>query len=359
MVQQSGSDRLAAQVGTIGAPGASTRLDTQAAPSRSALEAGLDADELAARAGLGPSMRPEASPRRDIIAVGGGKGGIGKSLVSANIGVHLALSGKRVVLVDADLGGANLHTCLGMQAPKRTLSDFVERRVTDLSQVVCPTPIERLGLISGALDVLQAANPKYTQKLRLLREVARLNVDCVIIDLGGGTGFNILDFFLIADHGILTVVPEPTSIENAYRFIKAAYYRRLRTIEMSWNLHPYVEEAMNERSATGLKTPADLVAYVEQRDPDAGRRMRQELERFPLKLVVNQTRTAEEQKLGFAVSDACRKYFGIPMQFLGAIPYDDAVWRSVRRRRPVMIDSPESDASRSIRQVARALGLGA
>jgi flagellar biosynthesis protein FlhG len=304
-----------------------------------------------------PARHEGLAPHRDIIAVGGGKGGIGKSLVSANLGVTLAMSGKRVVLVDADLGGANLHTCLGMQPPKRTLSDFVERRVTDLSEVVSPTPIERLGLISGALDVLGAANPKYTQKLRLLREVSRLDVDCVIIDLGGGTGFNILDFFIIADHGILTVVPEPTSIENAYRFIKAAYYRRLKTIEMSWNLRPLVEEAMNDKAGSGLKTPADLVAYVEKRDPTGGRRLRQELERFPLKLVVNQTRNLEEQKLGFAVSDACRKYFGIPMQYLGAIPYDDAVWRSVRRRRPVVVDSPDSEASRSIRQVARALGL--
>ena len=297
------------------------------------------------------------APRRDIIAVGGGKGGIGKSLVSANLGVHLAQTGRRVILVDADLGGANLHTCLGMQAPRHTLSEFVERRVGALMDVVTPTPIERLGLISGALDFLGAANPKYTQKLRLLRELARLDVDCVIIDLGGGTGFNILDFFLIADHGILTVVPEPTSIENAYRFIKAAYYRRLKTIEMSWNLKPLIEEAMGDKSALGLKTPADLVGYVERRDPEGGRRLRQELERFPLKLVVNQARTPEE-KLGFAVSDACRKYFGIPMQYLGAIPYDDAVWRSVRRRRPIMIDSPDALASRGIRQVARALGLG-
>jgi len=356
MVEHTGPERLAARFSTLAAGTSATPLEGSSSPHEQLDDGG---ESLDVQASPTPSPRVEPAPRRDIIAVGGGKGGIGKSLVSANLGVHLALSGKRVVLVDADLGGANLHTCLGMVAPKLTLSDFVERRVSELSQVICPTPIERLGLISGALDVLQAANPKYTQKLRLLREVSRLDVDCVIIDLGGGTGFNILDFFLIADHGILTVVPEPTSIENAYRFIKAAYYRRLRTIEMSWNLRPFVEEAMSERSPGGLKTPADLVAYVERRDPEAGRRLREELERFPLKLVVNQTRTPEEQKLGFAVSDACRKYFGIPMQFLGSIPYDDAVWRSVRRRRPVMIDSPDSEASRSLRQVARALGLGA
>ncbi len=347
-MELSGPERLASRV----ADGGEALADAEPA-----IVDAVPIDEAETTTAAG-TPEPRLVRRRDIVAVGGGKGGIGKSLVSANLGVHLAQSGRRVIMVDADLGGANLHTCLGMASPRHTLSEFVERRVDSLQDVVSATPIERLGLISGALDLLGAANPKYTQKLRLLREISRLDVDCIIIDLGGGTGFNILDFFLIADHGVLTVVPEPTSIENAYRFIKAAYYRRLKTIEMAWNLRPLVEEAMNDRSALGLKTPADLVAYVERRDPEGGRRLREELERFPLKLVVNQTRNADEEKLGFAVSDACRKYFGIPMQYLGAIPYDDAVWRSVRRRRPIMLDSPDALASRGIRQIARALGLG-
>lgn len=290
--------------------------------------------------------------RREIIAVGGGKGGIGKSLVSANLGVHFASTGKRVVLLDADLGGANLHTCLGIDVPKLTLSDFVNRKVETLDELVAKTSIANLGLISGALDFLGAANPKYTQKLRLLREIARLDVDYIIIDLGGGTGFNILDFFLIAHHGILTVVPEPTSIENAYRFIKAAYYRKLKTAELAYNLRPIVEEAMADRGSAGMRTPADLVRHVEQRDPEGGARLRAELSAFPMELVVNQCRTREEHQLGNAVSDACRKYFGIPMHFLGSIPYDDAVWQSVRRRRPVMIDKPDAEASRCIRRIA-------
>ena len=223
--------------------------------------------------------------------------------------------------------------------------------------MVSPTHVKNLGLVSGALDVLGAANPKYTQKLRILREVSKLDVDVVIIDLGGGTGFNILDFFLIAYHGILTVVPEPTSIENAYRFIKAAYYRRLKTAELSFNLRPLVEEAMNERGSSGLKTPADLIAFVERRDQEGGAKLREEIERFPLKLVVNQTRNAEEERLGYAISDACRKYFGIKMEFLGTIPFDDSVWQSVRHRRPVLLEAPNGRASQSIIHIAEALGF--
>jgi len=309
-------------------------------------------DELEVSSAAGTSEK-----RRTVIAVGGGKGGIGKSILAANLGVFLSRRGKRVVLIDADLGGANLHTCLGIPAPAKTLSDFVERRVEGLQDVVSATLFEGLGLISGALDFLSAANPKYQQKLRLLREINRLNVDYVIIDLGGGTGFNILDFFLIADHGILTVVPEPTSIENAYRFIKAAYYRRIKTLHMNGPLRGVIEDVLRQHSSSGITTPADLVRLVGAQSPEAGKNLRQELDRLPLKLVVNQARSREEAQLGKSISDACRRYFGIRMEFLGAVPYDDAVWRSIRQRRPVVAASPDSPAAMAITDIAVALGI--
>ena len=119
--------------------------------------------------------------------------------------------GRRVVLVDADLGGANLHTCLGVDLPRRTLSDFIERRIEHIEEIITPTGIQNLGLISGAMDHLDAANPRYAQKMRLLRHVQGMDVDYAILDLGAGTHLNVLDFFLVSDHGILVLVPEPTA----------------------------------------------------------------------------------------------------------------------------------------------------
>ncbi|HYG67960.1 MAG TPA: P-loop NTPase, partial [Anaeromyxobacteraceae bacterium] len=144
---------------------------------------------------------------RRIVAIGGGKGGIGKSLISANLGIELARRGNEVVLVDADLGGANLHTTLGLDVPRRSLSDFIERRYAKIEDVVTQTGIPNLGLVSGALDHLDAANPRYAQKMRLLRHVQSLDADYAILDLGAGTHSNTLDFFLVADHGVLVLVP--------------------------------------------------------------------------------------------------------------------------------------------------------
>src|SRR4051794_37938704 len=189
---------------------------------------------------------PKAKTRaRRIVAVGGGKGGIGKSMLSANLGIALAQHGSSVILVDADLGGANLHSCLGVAQPTVSLSDFMDRRAARLEDVAVPTGIERLRLISGARDVLDAANPRHSEKQKLLRNIRSLPVDYVVVDLGAGTGFNVLDFFLVADTGIVVLLPEPTSIENAYRFIKAAFFRRLQLMESSLGCGSLISDALS------------------------------------------------------------------------------------------------------------------
>jgi len=89
-----------------------------------------------------------ARSRREIWAVGGGKGGIGKSFITASLGWELAGMGRRVVLVDADLGGANLHLQLGMPKPARTLGDFIQRRASSLEEVLTDTPVPGLRLVA-------------------------------------------------------------------------------------------------------------------------------------------------------------------------------------------------------------------
>src|SRR6185503_9249027 len=206
-------------------------------------------------------------PRRQIWSIGGGKGGIGKSLLAASLGWQLARLGKRVVLVDADLGGANLHTCLGLPGPDRTLGDFIQRRVERIEDVVVDTPFPRLRLLSGASDFLGAANINYAQKVRVLNRIKGLDVDVVLMDLGAGTSFNIIDFFLAADVSLLVVVPEPTSIENGYRFIKSALYRRLRRAAVREDVRRIVDCALDARNPSGIRTPLDLMTAVEREDP--------------------------------------------------------------------------------------------
>ncbi|MFL5346662.1 MAG: P-loop NTPase [Hyalangium sp.] len=297
-----------------------------------------------------PGLSKRARPRR-VIAVGGGKGGIGKTLVSANLGVALAQAGMRVLLVDADLGGANLHTCLGVGQPSATLSDFVRSNKVQLENIIIPTGVPQLSLIAGAQDVLDAANIKYAQKQKLLRSLLAQPVDYLLLDLGAGTSFNTLDFFLVADHGVLVVLPEPTAVENAYRFVKAAFFRRLQQVEAQYGIEDLVESALTTREGA-LRTPHDFIAQVRQQDPAAGARLERDLQSFRIRLVVNQARTDADLSVGGAVVSAWKKFFGLEMDDLGAIRYDDEAWRAVRRRRPVLLERPDSAAAQGLQRIA-------
>ena len=168
-------------------------------------------------------------PKQRIWAVGGGKGGVGKSLVATNLAVVLANLGGSVVAVDLDFGNANLHTCLGIRYPRKTILDFINGSVSDLNELLLDTSVYNLKFISGSGGIVGAANPGHTQKLKLLRYLERLRVDHVILDLGAGTSFNTIDFFLSATDHIIVTTPETPSIQSAYNFIRICIFRTLFT----------------------------------------------------------------------------------------------------------------------------------
>lgn len=288
------------------------------------------------------STKAPESAYKQIWAIGGGKGGVGKTLITANFAITLAKAGASVVLVDLDLGGANLHTCLGLDQTERTLTDLFSPDVKNLADLVSPTNIPGLSLISGAQDSMNVANLPHAQKQKLLNRLKQLPADYIILDLGAGTSYNTLDFFLAADVGILVVLPEPTSIENAYRFIKSSFYRKLKNIEYMYDARNFVDSTMNRKNELGIRTPSDLLRALEEQYPEVGSKVRAAINKFDIKLVVNQARTETDAEVGYGVRNVCKKYFGFNLDYLGKLEYDSAVWQSVRRKKPLATEFPSS-----------------
>jgi flagellar biosynthesis protein FlhG len=295
--------------------------------------------------------------RRTIWTIGGGKGGSGKTFIAVNLGICLSRFGGEVVLIDTDLGGANIHTFLGLSYPKRTLSDFINKRVEGIRDVVMDTDIPNLGLVVGAQDLLNAANPKEPQKWKLIRHINSLDVDYIILDLGAGSSFNVLDFFLISKNEILVATPEPTCIENTYRFIKSAFFRKVKKVISHFGVKEIIDMAMDQRNERGIKTPFDLIELAGEIDKSIGLRLEQELESFRPKLIINQVRTKSDVDIGFSMQSAFLKYFGISMDYLGYIVYDDEVWQSIQKRKPLVLEFPQSRASKCINEITLKLIL--
>ncbi|RIL06519.1 MAG: ATP-binding protein [Proteobacteria bacterium] len=303
-----------------------------------------------------PVVRPEPpSSAPHLLAVGGGKGGVGKTLVTANLAAALAQAGRRVVAIDTDLEGANLHTVLGVPAPRVSLADFVAKRESDLRRLIVDTPIPGLRLIAGTNGHLGTPQPRSFRRVALLSELRKLPADHVLVDLGAGTHPSVMDYFLVGDDGILVMTPEPTSVENAYSFLRAAFYRRLRLAMTNESARKLVHQAMDQGNQRGIRTPLDLLREVRAIAPEEGDRFATAVQSFRPRIVVNAARTAEDVRLGFAVRSVCKKYFGIDADYVGYVNHDEAVTQAIRQRRPVVVTHPSSDAAVYLVRIARKL----
>lgn len=300
-------------------------------------------DQMGQNSGLSGDFQSHLGTQRhqQIWAIGGGKGGVGKSLVTANLAICLALMGHKVAAIDLDLGGANLHTCLGVPIPEKTLSDYLSKKVRSLNELLTPTAINNLFIISGAQDDLGIANLKQMHKAKLLNQLGELPVDYVLLDLGAGTTFNTIDFFISADQGIITTLPEPTSIENSYRFIKSVYHRKLKMAEELLEIGPLIDQAMNAKISQN-STPADLINRVIEINPVVGQKLRSEINKLHPRLIINQVRTQADIDIGFSMKLISKKYFGINLDYVGYLDYDATVWQSVKKRKPLLMEFPNS-----------------
>lgn len=298
-----------------------------------------------------------------MIAIGGGKGGVGKSLLTANIGMYLAQIGKRVVLVDLDVGGANLHTFVGVERPQKTLGDLFRKRVPRIEDCIVETPLKGLGLISAEGDPLWMSDPRPHLKKKLLQGIGSLHeVDFVLCDLPAGSGVWALDFFTLAHTGLLVIVPEPTSAENAYRFLKSAFLRKLRALRPKTPDEPTpyeVAERMNviagQVGEGGIPAPLDVYEALLPLYPEQAAWVAQEMQAYRPGLVVNQARSRSDWLLGEWMRSAGRQRLGIPIEYFGSVDSDDSVWQAIRKRKPLLPAYPESRVCQQIEQLARRL----
>lgn len=304
--------------------------------------------------GVPPTLPPPAPEgggvgrTRRVIAVGGGRGGVGKTLLAVNLGVYFAQLGREVVVCDADPFGSNLHAVLGLASPPLATPEQVEEGAAE----PVATTVPGLRLLPSAFDPITATPLRPSRRSHWTSQVARLDVDYVILNLGASVSPTSLDLFLGADVGVCMAAPEPLAIETTYRFFRALYSRALRRALMKERY----KLRLVERTVAALPTlasPREVVAALKRYDEAVASMAAYELAMLAPRLVIGQTRLRSDLELGPAMAAVSQRFLGIGLDYLGHIEHDDAVWLTVRRRRPLLIDSPTSKSARNLERVAR------
>lgn len=287
-----------------------------------------------------------------IISIGGGKGGVGKSVLAGNLAIALAQAGKRTVLVDADLGAPNLHTMFGIDKGGHTLQSFIDHEVDSLEDARIDTAIRGLSLVRGASAIVGAANIGFQQKQRLLRHIQALEADVVVVDVGAGSGFNQLDLFDVADQKIAVMTPQLTSIHNAYAFVKGAVFRLADRILKSHGFEQALSERGHEGETASLK---HLLRDVVGCSPKVEAELREALDQFRLKLFGNQVYDLREAGVFRAVGKMMGDFLSVPAPLLGIARSSRAIHESVNRRAPLLSLLHGDESGRAFREAAALL----
>jgi flagellar biosynthesis protein FlhG len=311
---------------------------------------GMGSSDFTPPPGHDPSHPPKSAGR--FIAVGAGRGGVGKSLLSVNLAVYFAQLGKTVVLVDADAGGSNLHSHFGLAAA-RSEPDVRDGGAAALRSALVSTSVPGLWLLPAAHDaVTPGLTLRASRKVRWLAALRALPAEYLVVDVGPGQGDFALDLMLAADVPIAVTVPEPPAIETTYRFLRASFRHRLRRSLARDKLRASIlDRALAEMGM--LPPPIELVQKLAKTDKTLAEIAWAEAQAMRVQLVVNQTRVRTDTELGAWMSGLVSRHFGVALDELGHVEHDDTVWLTVRRNKPLLVDSPASKSARNIERIAR------
>jgi flagellar biosynthesis protein FlhG len=299
----------------------------------------------------------EVSAKRDlrktIIAVGGSKGGVGKSVISANLAVGLALLGQQVVLADLDLGGADVHLYAGVKSLKKTWKDFLEKKADSIEEILTPTAFNGLSLIGGDSSKLGSANLPYAQKQKIMKHLRELKTDYVVIDLGGDTTLNGLDFFLLADQKIVVTSTDPASVLDSYTFVKVAFHRFLERFFSEYK--PLVKLAMQIKDGSleeAKNYSLDFIfEQVRIRDESACVKLKEEFKTFNVSLVANMADHRNDVRIAQSMRQLLKQKCFLDVGILGTIPFDKAARKAARSCTPIVVENPRCQASKVIHQM--------
>lgn len=292
--------------------------------------------------------------RTRILPVASGKGGVGKSVLVANLGISLASFGQRTVLVDLDLGGSNLHTYLGLKNRNLGLGNFVSDKSVKWNDIKIRTPYPNLEFVPGDVLVTGTANITYGQKRSIITNIEKLEADYVLLDLGSGTHVNTLDFFLISNSGLVVTTPQAPAILNAYGFLKNAVFRLLQqTFSSHKTISRTLSDVVRDRRPNSTPSIAKIIESISKQSKRAGETARKEIARLRPGIIVSMADRPEDMEIVQSLRTLVEQNLAIEPICLGFLYYDHVVREAVAETVPLAVVGRDSLILKEIDRMAQ------
>ena len=287
-----------------------------------------------------------------IITLGGGKGGIGKSIVCTNLAVGMALSGQKVVLMDGDFGASNLHALLGISHPPYGFQDLFTNSRLDPESLLIETGIDNLKFISSAGDNPGSANIDPERVQTIISFLKQLKAHTVILDLGPGTSFNVLDFFNIYDQCIVMSTPEVTSVMKTFSFVRAALFRKISLhLKDAPELQRLVDHSHPSQADVETCTIDILRENIKKVDGSQTEEVEKIIRSFKPEVIINRVRNKKDLQTGDNLTNLVKKFLDVDLKYLGHVIESDQVRDSVEEMVPFLIKDPQSTPSKNLQEI--------
>ena len=287
-----------------------------------------------------------------IIPIASGKGGVGKSLLSANLAIALGQSGKKVILADLDLGASNLHLVIGQRPGAASLGSWFTEK-SDFKDIVCPTDYTNVSFIAGDNQIPDLASLKHAQKVKLIRNLNNINADYVILDLGAGTHQFILDMFLLSPQGIVVTAPAVTATLNGYLFLKNAVFRLLyTTFKRGTPGRQYLDELKKDSETMQKLHIPQLVQQLGQVDPQNTQLFVNRMTQFKPRLIMNMIEDPKDADKAQRIKSSCNNYLGLDIEYLGLMYRDMLQDKALSSQLPIVVYKPQSLLGQAVYRIA-------
>ena len=287
-----------------------------------------------------------------ILPIASGKGGVGKSLLSANLAIALGQAGKKVVLADLDLGASNLHLALGHNVKNNSIGTYLTDK-SSFQSIIEPTEYDNVSFIAGDSQIPGLTTLKAVQKTKLLRNFHSIDADFLILDLGAGTHQIILDMFLQSPQGILVTAPTVTATLDGYLFLKNSVFRLLNTTYKRGSVgHQYLEQLKTNSDAMKSIYIPKLVDQLSVVDPVNTGLFKTRMNQFKPRLVMNMIDDPKDADRAQRIRNSCSQYLGMDLEYLGLMYRDQLQDKALSSRLPVIIYKPNCVLSQAIYRIA-------